>query len=331
MAPELSSNWKKLQAQLKAAGPSSSAAAPAKASGGVKRKADTSSSDHQQSKKTKIKSDKKEIPKAAPKTTKEKNGRMGVTQSSKVEVEPKVGPSPSLALWAEENDISSEALAEAYGLGLKNNSMLGSEKDKINSGLIEGLDVGKYIAIDCEMVGVGDGGYESVLARVSIVDFHGRQVYDSYVRPQERVTDWRSAVSGILPKHMRFARDFDDVQREVAALLKDRIVVAHDIKHDLDVLKLSHPSKDIRDTAKHPAFRQYSNGGKPALRRLAEELLKVTIQGGAHSSIEDARVTMLLFRKHKSAFDVDHANRFPRFGGASTNSKPKSNKSKKKK
>lgn len=333
MAPELSSNWKKLQAQLKAAGPSSSSTTPTKTSGGVKRKAESSTSDQQQSKKKKITSKTSGPSTHAPnlKPAKAKNGRMGVAQSSKVEVEPKVGPSPSLALWAEDNDISSEALAEAYGLGLKNNSMLGSEKDKINSGLIEGIEVGKYIAIDCEMVGVGDGGYESVLARVSIVDFHGRQVYDSYVKPQERVTHWRSAVSGILPKHMRFARDFDEVQKEVAALLKDRIVVAHDIKHDLDCLKLSHPSKDIRDTAKHPGFRQYGNGSKPALRRLAEELLKVTIQGGAHSSIEDARVTMLLFRKHKSAFDVDHANRFPRFGGASINSKPKSNKSKKKK
>ncbi|KAK1971028.1 exonuclease [Colletotrichum sublineola] len=324
MAPELSSNWKKLQAQLKAASPSSSTTV-----GKVKRKADTS--DQQPTKKPKLTSDKTVPAKSLHKSEKGKKERMGVTQSSKVEVEPKIGPSPSLALWAEENDISSEALAEAYGLGLKRNSMLNSEKDKINAGLTEALDVGKYIAIDCEMVGVGQGGYESVLARVSIVDFHGRQVYDSYVRPQERVTDWRSAVSGILPKHMRFARDFDEVQTDVARLLKDRILVGHDIKHDLDVLKLSHPSKDVRDTSNYPAFRQYGNGRKPALRRLAEEVLGVTIQSGAHSSIEDARVTMLLFRKHKSGFDVDHANRFPGSAGASAKVKPKSKKPKKKK
>ncbi|KAK2001652.1 exonuclease [Colletotrichum falcatum] len=324
MATELSSNWKKLQARLKAASSSSSTTV-----GLVKRKADTS--DQQPAKKAKLTSDKKAPEKPVQRTEKGKKERMGVTQSSKVEVEPKVGPSPSLALWAEENDISSEALAEAYGLGLKNNCMLVSEKDMINAGLTEALNIGKYIAMDCEMVGVGQGGHESVLARVSIVDFHGRQVYDSYVRPQERVTDWRSAVSGILPKHMRFARDFDEVQGDVAKLLKDRILVGHDIKHDLDVLKLSHPSKDVRDTSNYPAFRKYGNGRKPALRRLAEEVLGVTIQSGAHSSIEDARVTMLLFRKHKSGFDVDHANRFPGSTGASTTSRPKSKKSKRKK
>ncbi|OLN81290.1 RNA exonuclease 4 [Colletotrichum chlorophyti] len=327
MASELSSNWKKLQAQLKTQTPSAST------SGGTKRKAEQS--DEQKAKKLKTKADTTKISKAQFKNTqkhkKENKDRMGVAQSSKVDLELKTGTSPSLALWAADNDISSEALAEAYGLGMKNNSMLTSEKDKVNAGLSEGLDVGKYIAIDCEMVGVGEGGYKSVLARVSIVDFHGRQVYDSYVKPQERVTDWRSVVSGILPKHMRFARDFAEVQGDVAKLLQDRILVGHDIKHDLDVLMLSHPIKNVRDTSSYPPFKKYGNGRKPALRRLAEEILGVNIQSGAHSSIEDARVAMLLFRKHKSGFDVDHANRFPSTGGQSSKPKSQSKKSKKKK
>jgi RNA exonuclease 4 len=237
---------------------------------------------------------------------------MGAVHSTKVEDGQSNATSPSLALWAEDNGISSEALAEAYDLGTKNNSMmLASAKDKINSGLIEGIEIGKYLGIDCEMVGVGPGGHESVLARVSVVDFHGRQVYDSYVKPKERVTDWRTAVSGISQKSMRFARDFEEVQRDIDKLLKDRILIGHDIKHDTEALKLSHPARDIRDTAKHPAFRKYGNGRKPALRLLAQQLLGVEIQDGAHSSIEDARVTMLLFRKHKQGFDVDHSNRYP--------------------
>lgn len=189
--------------------------------------------------------------------------------------------------------------------------MLASAKDKINSGLIEGIEIGKYVAIDCEMVGVGPRGHESVLARVSVVDFHGRQTYDSYVKPKERVTNWRTPVSGISQKNMRFAREFEEVQRDIDNLLKDRILIGHDIKHDLEVLKLSHPARDIRDTSKHPAFRKHGNGRKPALRVLAQLLLGVEIQDGAHSSIEDARVTMLLFRKHKQGFDVDHSNRYP--------------------
>lgn len=306
---ELSSNWKKLQAKLKGEG----ATNPPQ-----KRKADSHTS--LSSKRPRVSKSLEKAPKALNarkqkrSIAKDREG-MGGVQSSKVKNEAGYAPSPSLALWAADNDVSAESLAEAYGLGIKGNpTTLVSAKDRINHGLSEGITIGKYLAIDCEMVGVGPGGHESSLARVSIVDFHGNQIYDSYVKQRERVTDWRTPVSGISIKEMRFARDFPEVQQEVASLLNNRILIGHDVKHDLDVLKLSHPIRDIRDTARHQAFKKHGHGRKPALRNLARELLHVEIQDGAHSSIEDARVTMLLFRKHKSGFDVDHANRYaPKF------------------
>jgi RNA exonuclease 4 len=303
---ELSSNWKKLQAKLKVGSPAKTA---------PKRKAEEAvpPSTAKKARLSVIPSKKSKStakPKLQPKSRKPGKD-MGAVHSSKISDGSGHGPTPSLALWAEDNDVSAEALAEAYGLGLKGNSMMQTVgKDKVNHGLTEGIEIGKYVAIDCEMVGVGPGAYESSLARVSIVDFHGRQIYDSYVKQKERVTDWRTKWSGISIKEMRFAREFEEVQTTVADIMKDRIVVGHDIKHDLDVLKLSHPARDIRDTARHQAFKKLGNSRKPALRNLARELLNLEIQEGAHSSVEDARVTMLLFRKHKSAFDVDHANRY---------------------
>ncbi|SPJ74321.1 related to 3`-5` exonuclease [Fusarium torulosum] len=296
----LSSNWKKLQAKLK----EESASKPS-----LKRKSETSTT-NPPPKKTKVQKTLTKPQKSAKSAGPATKKKMGGVHSTKIE-ETVPGTSTSLALWAEDHDVSAEALAEAYNLGAKDNSMmLAAAKDKVNHGLTEGIEIGKYIAIDCEMVGVGPGGHESVLARVSIVDFHGVQIYDSYVKPKEKVTNWRTAVSGISQKSMRFARDFEEVQADIDKLLRGRILIGHDLKHDLDALILSHPGKDIRDTAKFPGFKKYGNGRKPALRVLAQELLGVEIQGGAHSSIEDARATMLLFRKHKSAFDMDHANRY---------------------
>jgi len=49
------------------------------------------------------------------------------------------------------------------------------------------------------MVGVGEDGVESALARVSIVNFHGHLVLDKFVKPNEKVTDFRTHVSGIRP------------------------------------------------------------------------------------------------------------------------------------
>lgn len=59
----------------------------------------------------------------------------------------------------------------------------------------------KCVAMDCEMVGVGDGK-DSIIARVSIVNHYGSPVYDKFVKPRETVTDYRTYVSGIRPEHL---------------------------------------------------------------------------------------------------------------------------------
>ncbi|KAK9423802.1 putative RNA exonuclease 4 [Seiridium unicorne] len=315
MAEGLSSNWKKLQATLK----SDSATT---ASSSAKRKADSLDSPRHQ-----LKRQRPDRPEGRPKFSKAStlprdgakpsSNAMGVAQSSAVSKGSSSTVNPSLALWADDHDISAESLAEAYGLGVKRNALVVSEKPRVNEGLVSGLEIGKYIAMDCEMVGVGPDGHDSVLARVSLVDFHGRQVYDSFVRPRERVTDWRTKITGITPKTMATAREFDTVQQEVSDLISGRILVGHDIRHDLAVLMLTHPATHIRDTARFSGFKQYGHGPKPALRVLAKELLNIDIQSGHHSSIEDAKVAMLLFRKKKSEFDMEHANRFERLENTS--------------
>lgn len=61
----------------------------------------------------------------------------------------------------------------------------------------------KALALDCEMVGVGPKGEESIAARVSIVNQYGKCVYDKYIKPTEPVTDYRTAVSGIRPENLK--------------------------------------------------------------------------------------------------------------------------------
>ncbi|TVY31800.1 RNA exonuclease [Lachnellula occidentalis] len=325
MAPELSSNWKKLQATLKH---------ESKASADRKRKAiPTERQQNTIAKRRRLEGNpvkvETDLPRSAPKKRK-----MGIGASSgSVEAVEEEAPSASLALWAEDNDISAKDLAEAYGGGLKDTTIRGASAkvDTVNGGLSDDVDIGKYVGIDCEMVGVGGEEDRSVLARVSVVNFHGTQVYDSFVKPKEFVTDWRTHVSGVSPKSMVAAREFEEVQVEIAKILQDRVVIGHAVKNDLGVLMLSHPKRDIRDTSRFSGFRKYSAGRVPSLKKLAKELLGVDIQGGEHSSIEDARATMLLFRRHKSAFDVEHASRNPVHTSASGPSKSKPKKKKKNK
>lgn len=93
------------------------------------------------------------------------------------------------------------------------------------------------------MVGVGYNGNRSILARVSIVNEYGEVIIDKYVKPTERVTDYRTSRSGITPKHIKNAHNFADVRTDVRKIIFGKILVGHALNHDMQVLKLSHPPR----------------------------------------------------------------------------------------
>jgi len=88
--------------------------------------------------------------------------------------------------------------------------------------------------------------------------------------------------------------------------------VGHALRHDLAALLLVHPEWHVRDTARYPGFRALSAGRTPALRELVERVLGVRIQSGMHSSVEDARAAMALFRGEKEGFEREVFKRFRR-------------------
>lgn len=154
----------------------------------------------------------------------------------------------------------------------------------------------RAVAIDCEMVGLGTDGKEDALARVSIVDERLRCILDTYVTVNETVTDYRTFVSGITKDLLsQHGRPFTEVQLEVADIIRKRILIGHSIKHDLKVLRLSHPKRRIRDTQRYKPFHDLVGGGNPSLRKLAAHLLNRSIQTEAHNSVEDARTAMQLY------------------------------------
>ncbi|KAK1416744.1 hypothetical protein QVD17_25860 [Tagetes erecta] len=157
------------------------------------------------------------------------------------------------------------------------------------------------IAMDCEMVGVSPLGNKSALGRVTLVNKWGNVIYDEHVRPVERVVDFRTQISGIRPRDLKKAKDFRVVQKEVAEMIKGKILVGHALRNDLKALLLSHPKKDIRDTAEYQPF--LKDGRSKALKHLAAEVLGVKIQNGEHCPIEDARAAMMLYVKKKREWE----------------------------
>lgn len=293
-ATQVSSNWKKLQAQLKASKPSHE-------SNGLKRKRKDQSEPQA---KTLYK--KPRIDARARRTMGTAGSKPAMNDDEKAK------PKSDLT---KDHDIRAEDVSAAYGDGAAKSSVTSHAKDEINGGLHPAHKIGKYIALDCEMVGTGPPPHtDHVLARVSLVNFHGEQIYDSYVLPPKgiKVEDYRTHVSGIKPHHLRpgYARSFQEVQADVAKILHGRVLVGHALQNDLRVLILGHPKRDLRDTARYAKYRELSGGRAPALRNLARTELGLQIQSGEHSSVEDARVAMLLFQREKRVFEAENRRVF---------------------
>lgn len=154
------------------------------------------------------------------------------------------------------------------------------------------------VGLDCEMVGVGEGK-SSALARCSIVNYDGNVIYDAYVKPDQEITDYRTQWSGIRPSHMVKAISFRKAKKQVKRLLKNHVLVGHALQFDLTVLKITHPSTLIRDTAKHVPLRALAGlplNSTPSLKRLTSQLFNSIIQENEHCSVEDARAAMKLYR-----------------------------------
>lgn len=154
--------------------------------------------------------------------------------------------------------------------------MISNDNNLVKEKSFKGLT--KSLAMDCEMVGVGYNGKDSILARVSIVNQFGHCVYDKYVKVTEKVTDYRTKVSGIRPQDLENGEDFKVVQKEVSDIMNGRVLVGHSIKHDLKVLFLDHPRKMIRDTSAYKPFRKLNGGKTPGLKSLTARLLGVSVQ-----------------------------------------------------
>ncbi|THH30878.1 hypothetical protein EUX98_g3325 [Antrodiella citrinella] len=201
---------------------------------------------------------------------------------------------------------STSAAASFDGSSSKNGESL-AELRKMIAGELQYSESqtapGKYLALDCEMVGVGPEGAESSLARVSMVNYYGAIQLDEFVRQRERVVDYRTQWSGIRPSDMIKAKPFEEVQKKVAELIKDRILVGHAIHNDLKVLLLSQPRSLVRDTQIYAGKHKVTKSRRPALRMLVQQELGVAIQEGEHSSVTDARATMAVYRLHRKDWD----------------------------
>ncbi|ETW83986.1 hypothetical protein HETIRDRAFT_472359 [Heterobasidion irregulare TC 32-1] len=155
------------------------------------------------------------------------------------------------------------------------------------------------VALDCEMI-YTTGGFR--VARVSIVDARGQEIFDELVKMDDgvEVVDFNTRFSGITATQYaaKARRSLREIRCSLDEFLsQDTILLGHGLENDLRTLRIMHHR--CVDTAilfEHPRGFPF----RKALRDLTKEHLGRTIQTGGgtagHSSIEDSIATLDLVK-----------------------------------
>ncbi|KAK2466283.1 hypothetical protein APHAL10511_001925 [Amanita phalloides] len=152
--------------------------------------------------------------------------------------------------------------------------------------------------IDCEMI-YTTGGLR--VARVSVVDGSGEEVFDQLVRLDDgvQVIDYNTRFSGITEEtHSKALLSLSSIRETLDSLINsETILVGHALENDLKTLRIVHLNcVDTSILFPHKAGPPY----RRSLRDLVREHLGKDIQTGGgtvgHSSVEDAIATIELVR-----------------------------------
>ncbi|KAG5648975.1 hypothetical protein DXG03_000324 [Asterophora parasitica] len=154
-------------------------------------------------------------------------------------------------------------------------------------------------ALDCEMV-YTTGGMR--VARVSVVDGEGKEVFDQLVKMDEgvEVIDYITRFSGITPAtHAAAHLTLSGIRAALNAFIDTQtILIGHALDNDLKTLRIvHHRCVDTAIMFPHRAGAPY----RRSLRDLVRENLGTQIQTDStagHSSVEDAAATLDLVRWH---------------------------------
>lgn len=169
----------------------------------------------------------------------------------------------------------------------------------------------EYVAVAAVVVYIGaiakNDHFEKIpmVARVCIVDYRGKAILDTFVRPTHRIENYRVAETGLQHSDLANAPHFRDIQLRVADLIQDKILVGHGLWNFLSVLGLSHPALRTRDLALFRPFRKKLRSKSAiSLPTLVHLFMGRNIGMDYENPLEIARASVDLFRCCEELFET---------------------------
>jgi DNA polymerase III epsilon subunit-like protein len=153
-----------------------------------------------------------------------------------------------------------------------------------------------------------------------VVDENCSVIYERLIIPTDGIEDFRTWYHGITPEMVaERGVPFSVVRNNISSLLRNKIVVGYDLQSSLKTMLLDDliPKDLWRDTATARLFRvEKEVDGKISyvklkLPEIASKHLQIKMPvGDPHDCIEDAKVSMMLYRKYKDHSDYDWYGNF---------------------
>ncbi|GMR42482.1 hypothetical protein PMAYCL1PPCAC_12677, partial [Pristionchus mayeri] len=246
---------------------------------------------------------------------------------------------PLVLVYAEKSSLVMTADESRMAIPLevfsRDSSLTGNDDLVKERRLLDLPQKGDIVGIDAEFISMSKDGSKKCVGRVSVVDASGEQIImDDYIAgiDGEVVHDYLTQYSGIMEHDLCRLRSKKHLTTLKATYIKvlhliERgvIFVGHALFNDFSMLNIHVPSEQVRDTVqlfRLPQQRLIS------LQFLAFHLLDLKIQESTHDSVEDARVSLQLFRKWQQlqeAGTLDSTIRWLYEEGKSTNWRLSSN------
>jgi RNA exonuclease 4 len=169
-----------------------------------------------------------------------------------------------------------------------------------------------YFCLRCGTVGIGPGGTDVAVGRVTLVNWENQVVFDTFVKVSVRVTDYRTAETGITAQALcsEKAQELEDVRAKVSVIIKGKIMIGHGLEMDLLALGVVHPWCDVRDTANYaPYMKQVIDPLLVMLlprdlQDLATDVLNRDISETNGEPIEDAICCLDLYKAARSEWEA---------------------------